>query len=53
VLEYPDSVSIYEIDGDTLKVCSPAVGKPTPKVFESTEDQTLTRFRRAKAEPKK
>jgi uncharacterized protein (TIGR03067 family) len=41
---------IYELDGDTLKICDNAadVSKPRPSAFVSEEGQVLVDFKRAK-----
>jgi hypothetical protein len=42
---------IYEVKGDTQRVCVAAAGKPRPKAFESREGSghTLITYKRAKA----
>lgn len=41
---------IYTLDGDSLKVCSPGLGKKRPSSFEPTKENgyTLKEFRRMK-----
>jgi uncharacterized protein (TIGR03067 family) len=44
-------LSIYELEGDTLRVCAAAPGKPRPKEFktEKGDDQELTVYKRQKS----
>jgi uncharacterized protein (TIGR03067 family) len=49
----PDLLGIYELDGDTLRVCNNGPGKPRPTEFREGEDglPVITTFARVKDQP--
>jgi uncharacterized protein (TIGR03067 family) len=50
----PDNLTLYQLDGDTLKICSNGPGKPRPEKFEEGKDgpPLITVFTRVKDDKK-
>jgi uncharacterized protein (TIGR03067 family) len=53
--EVPDNLAIYDLDGDTLKVCSGGPGNPRPSEFKEGQNgpPTLVTLTRVKDDSKK